>query len=130
MQAVLSELNQSFADKGSLSWPCGSASRLGRCLSTRSARRPPRPDVDRRRGEHRRASADRRRAGTSSSGPGVYEATKEVIEYRELAPLDLKGKAEPVPAWEALRIRARQRGERPRWGSGTLVGRDEELAVL
>ena len=32
-------------------------------------------------------------------GPGVYARTKDVIEYRELEPLTLKGKAEPVPAW-------------------------------
>ena len=54
-----------------------------------------------------------------------------MIEYRELTPLTLKGKAEPVPAWDALRVRARQRGERPELGmEAKLVGRDEELAVL
>src|SRR5215212_3070062 len=64
-------------------------------------------------------------------GPGTYGATKDVIEYRELPPLDLKGKAEPVPAWEALRVRAKQRGERPQLGmQATLVGRNEELDVL
>ncbi|HEX9122962.1 MAG TPA: AAA family ATPase [Actinomycetota bacterium] len=64
-------------------------------------------------------------------GPGVYASTKDVIEYRELEPLTLKGKAEPVPAWRALRIKARVRGERPRLGlEARLVGRDEELAVL
>ena len=36
-------------------------------------------------------------------GPGVYAATKDVIEYRELPALDLKGKADPVPAWQVLR---------------------------
>jgi len=64
-------------------------------------------------------------------GPSVYAATKEVIECRELAPLELKGKREPVPAWQVLRIRAQQRGERPQLGmQAVLVGRDEELAVL
>jgi hypothetical protein len=64
-------------------------------------------------------------------GPGVHAATKDPIEYRELPPLELKGKAEPVPAWQALRIRAQQRGERPQLGMhAALVGRDEELAVL
>ena len=64
-------------------------------------------------------------------GPGVYASTKDVIEYRELEPLALKGKAEPVPAWRALRIKARTRGERPRLGlEARLIGRDEELAVL
>ena len=64
-------------------------------------------------------------------GPSVHEATKAAIDFRELPPLELKGKAEPVPAWEALRIRARLRGERPYLGmEARLVGRDEELAVL
>jgi predicted ATPase/class 3 adenylate cyclase len=64
-------------------------------------------------------------------GPSVFAATKEVVEYRELPPLDLKGKAARVPAWQALRIRAKQRGERPQLGmEAKLVGRDEELALL
>jgi class 3 adenylate cyclase len=69
--------------------------------------------------------------GTILVGPGVYASTKNVIEYREIEPLVLKGKAEPVPAWRALRIKARTRGERPHLGlEARLVGRDEELAVL
>ncbi|MGA9161655.1 MAG: AAA family ATPase, partial [Actinomycetota bacterium] len=69
--------------------------------------------------------------GRTVVGPAVYASTKDVIEYRELEPLTLKGKAEPVPAWQALRIKARTRGERPRLGlESRLVGRDEELAVL
>jgi class 3 adenylate cyclase/tetratricopeptide (TPR) repeat protein len=64
-------------------------------------------------------------------GPGVHASTKEVIEYRELGPIALKGKREPVLAWRALRIRARTRGERSRLGlEARLVGRDEELAVM
>ena len=42
-----------------------------------------------------------------------------------------KGKAQPVAAWEVLRIKARRRGERAPLGlEARLVGRDEELAVL
>ncbi len=64
-------------------------------------------------------------------GPASFATTKEVIEYRELPALDLKGKREVVPAWEALRVRAKQRGERPQLGiEAPLVGRDEELTVL
>jgi tetratricopeptide (TPR) repeat protein len=64
-------------------------------------------------------------------GPTVYASTKDVIEYQELEPLDLKGKAERVPAWRVLRIKARTRGERPRLGmEARMVGRDEELNVL
>ncbi|HEY7526136.1 MAG TPA: AAA family ATPase [Candidatus Limnocylindria bacterium] len=65
------------------------------------------------------------------AGASVHAGTKEVIEYAELEPLTLKGKAERVPAWRALRIKARLRGERARLGmEAELTGRDEELAVL
>ena len=64
-------------------------------------------------------------------GPGTFAATKEVIEYRELPALELKGKTELVAAWAALRVKAKQRGERPQLGmEARLVGREEELAVL
>jgi class 3 adenylate cyclase len=64
-------------------------------------------------------------------GPGVYAATKAVIDYAELAPLELKGKAELVPAWEALGVKARRRGERAPLGlEARLVGRDEEMVLL
>ena len=65
------------------------------------------------------------------AGASVYAGTKEVIEYAEIEPLVLKGKAEPVPAWRVLRIKARTRGERARLGmEAELTGRNEELAVL
>jgi class 3 adenylate cyclase/tetratricopeptide (TPR) repeat protein len=64
-------------------------------------------------------------------GPSVFAAVKDVIELTELAPLTLKGKAEPVPAWNALSVPAKRRGERPALGlQSTLIGRDEELTVL
>ncbi|HEY7283653.1 MAG TPA: AAA family ATPase [Actinomycetota bacterium] len=64
-------------------------------------------------------------------GPAVYASTREVVEYRELPPLALKGKAELVPAWEALGVTVRRAGERPRLGfEAHLVGRDEEMSVL
>lgn len=64
-------------------------------------------------------------------GSSVRAATKDVIDYLEIPPLNLKGKAEPVPAWRAMRVSARRRGERPRLGlEASLVGRDEELQLL
>ena len=65
----------------------------------------PRPDAHRRRGEHGFAPAGCRGAGTIVVGPAVYAATKNAIEYRELPPLDLKGKVASAIAWEALRIK-------------------------
>ena len=64
-------------------------------------------------------------------GSSVRAATKDVIDYLEIPPLNLKGKTEPVPAWRAMRVSARRRGERPRLGlEASLVGRDEELQLL
>jgi predicted ATPase len=132
MQAVLSELNRGFADDGKPQLAMRIGVEAGEVLV----------DVDRASGPRDRMltgdavnTASRLQAeaepGRVLVGPGVHEATRDVIEYRELAALELKGKAEPVPVWEALRIRARQRGERPELGmQARLVGRDEELSVL
>jgi class 3 adenylate cyclase/tetratricopeptide (TPR) repeat protein len=134
MHAVLSELNRGFAAEGKPTLEMRIGIEAGEVLV----------DVERASGPRDRmltGDAVNTAARLQSSaepghtvvGPAVYTSTKDVIDYRELDALTLKGKAEPVPAWEALRIRARTRGERPRLGLGLesrLVGRDEELAVL
>jgi adenylate cyclase len=44
------------------------------------------------------------RLGTVTVGESTFQATREAIEYDALEePLELKGKAQPVYAWEALR---------------------------
>jgi len=64
-------------------------------------------------------------------GPVVFEATRDRIEYRPLPPLELKGKAEPVPAWEARHVKTGGAGERTPLRLGSrIVGRDEELEQL
>ena len=132
MQAVLSELNRGFAAEGKPQLAMRIGVEAGEVLV----------DVDRASGPRDRMltgdavnTAARLQTAAEPSrvvvGPGVYAATKDVIEYRELPSLDLKGKAEPVPAWDALRVKAKQRGERPQLGmEAKLVGRDEELTVL
>jgi class 3 adenylate cyclase len=63
-------------------------------------------------------------------GEATYRATTSAIEYAAAEAVLAKGKSEPVPAWEALRARARfgldveQRPKTP------LVGRERELGVL
>ncbi len=43
------------------------------------------------------------RPGSVTVGEGTYRATREAIGFAALTqPLTLKGKAEPVPAWEAV----------------------------
>ncbi|MBA3300426.1 MAG: AAA family ATPase, partial [Thermoleophilaceae bacterium] len=69
------------------------------------------------------------RPGTVTVGRDTWRATRAAIEYSELEPLTLKGKSEPVPAWEATGFVDE--------GSGThtatqsrLIGRDEDLDQL
>jgi class 3 adenylate cyclase/tetratricopeptide (TPR) repeat protein len=132
MHAVLSELNRGFAAEGKPTLEMRIGIEAGEVLV----------DLERASGPRDRmltGDAVNTAARLQSSaepggvvvGPAVYASTKDVIEYRELEPLTLKGKAEPVPAWRALRIKARTRGERPHLGlEARLVGRDEELSVL
>src|SRR2546425_2404515 len=63
-------------------------------------------------------------------GEATYRATSQAIEYRDAPPVEAKGKANPVPAWEAVAARARfgfDVEQRPRT---QLVGRERELDVL
>jgi class 3 adenylate cyclase/tetratricopeptide (TPR) repeat protein len=61
-------------------------------------------------------------------GETTYRATLSAIDYAEHDPVEAKGKARPVPVWEARSARARVVLERLH---GTaLVGRLQELALL
>ncbi len=132
MQAVLSELNHGFAgeDKPQLAMRIGieagdvlvdmerAAGPRDRMLTGDAVNTAARLE----------AAAD---PGHVIVGPAVYASTKDVIDYAEIAPLTLKGKAEPVPAWDAQRVKAKRRGERPSLGlEARLIGRDEEMTVL
>ena len=57
-------------------------------------------------------------------GETTHRLTRAAIEYVELEPLELKGKSEPVPAWEAVRAVVRGRAPRIARPSTPLVGRD------
>src|SRR3954468_21906954 len=71
------------------------------------------------------------RPGSVTVGERTMRASTGAIRYDELEPLHLKGKAEPVPAWEAVAVRAQQavgRGAPAR--EAPLVGRGHELSTL
>ncbi|MET1231389.1 MAG: AAA family ATPase [Candidatus Limnocylindrales bacterium] len=71
------------------------------------------------------------RPGTIVVGPFTYAATRDVVEYEELPPASLKGKALPVAAWRAVAVKARRGGLRATLGiEAPLIGRDEEIALL
>ena len=61
-------------------------------------------------------------------GSTTYRATRQVIPYEALPPVDAKGKGEPVAAWLAMEP-SRAPAERT-ISSGELVGREEELQLL
>ena len=66
--------------------------------------------------------------GSVFVGEETYRATRRMVRYRELAPIDAKGKERPLSAWEALDVTPLPEA-RP-LGTAPLVGRDEELALL
>ena len=63
-------------------------------------------------------------------GEQTYRATDREIVYREAEPVQAKGKAQPVPVWEALEPRARLGVDLGGTAGAALVGRDDELNLL
>jgi class 3 adenylate cyclase len=61
-------------------------------------------------------------------GESTYRATRQAIDYRDLEAVQAKGKAQPVPVWEAVEARAHVAVER--FHAASLVGRVGELALL
>ena len=62
-------------------------------------------------------------------GESTYRATQQTIEYREHEPVEAKGKAEPIPVWEAVQARARV-GVELRAPATPLVGRGRERELI
>jgi adenylate cyclase len=63
-------------------------------------------------------------------GERTFRATREAIEYGELGTLSLKGKTEPVPAWQALGAATAQRASTSVRRQAPLVGRRDELELI
>jgi class 3 adenylate cyclase/tetratricopeptide (TPR) repeat protein len=71
------------------------------------------------------------RPGSVTVGERTRRATHAAVRYEELDPLELKGKAQPVAAWEARGLIAEHAVRRPAPArESRLVGRDEELTAL
>jgi class 3 adenylate cyclase/predicted ATPase len=71
------------------------------------------------------------RPGSVTVGERTMRASGGAVRYQELDALELKGKSEPVPAWEAVEVRAQQavgRGAPQR--EAPLMGRAQELSTL
>jgi class 3 adenylate cyclase/tetratricopeptide (TPR) repeat protein len=71
------------------------------------------------------------RPGSVTVGERTMRATREAVRYAALEPLELKGKAEPVPAWEAVGLIAPHAvGRTAPARESPLIGRSDELAAL
>ncbi len=78
-------------------------------------------------------TASRLQSGAPENGILVdettYRATDQAIDYEQVEPVEAKGKAERITAWEALEARSHVGVEAFETGA-TLVGRRRELDVL
>jgi hypothetical protein len=63
-------------------------------------------------------------------GEATYRATERVIKYRDVPPVEAKGKAEPVPVWEVVEARSRFGADVAMEPRTPLVGRERELELL
>jgi class 3 adenylate cyclase len=63
-------------------------------------------------------------------GELTYHASHKVIEYEELDPVSLKGKAEPVPVWRAKGGRSHVGVDVEQAAPTPFIGRDHDLALL
>jgi class 3 adenylate cyclase/tetratricopeptide (TPR) repeat protein len=68
--------------------------------------------------------------GTVLVGPQVHRATEGLVDYRARTPLRVKGKAEPVAAWEVVGVKGDRRLLRHGRVRSRLVGRENELARM
>ncbi|HEY5198665.1 MAG TPA: adenylate/guanylate cyclase domain-containing protein [Solirubrobacteraceae bacterium] len=138
MQAAMREINEQFAAKHGASFDLRVGINTGEVLAGRVGEAYTVIGDAANTAQRLQAAA---RPGTITVGRATVDGTRGAVVYRELAPLVLKGKAEPVPAWEALGLVGKVAGEpggpggagRPsadgRVGS-PLVGRRDELAGL
>ena len=63
-------------------------------------------------------------------GEQTFWATERAIEYREAEPVTAKGKATPVPVWQALQARSRFGIDLAPSSGAELIGRERELDLL
>ncbi len=83
-----------------------------------------------RRGQHRSQDPVGAPINGVLVGETTYRATAHLIEYREAASIDAKGKAEPVVVWEAIAPRSRFGSDVELAPLAALVGRQREVDVL
>jgi class 3 adenylate cyclase/predicted ATPase len=60
----------------------------------------------------------------------TYRATRAAVDYEEAEPVEAKGKAEPIPVWEAVRAHSRLGIDVAHEARSRLVGRERELSAV
>src|SRR5918994_3427775 len=126
MQSAMSEINEQFASEAGVSFSLRVGINSGEVLAGKVG------DEYTVMGDCVNVAARLQaaaRPGSVTVGPATERLTRGAIEYEELEPLELKGKSEPVSAWEAVRVQVAtptriSRAETP------LIGREEESALL
>jgi class 3 adenylate cyclase/tetratricopeptide (TPR) repeat protein len=68
--------------------------------------------------------------GTLVVGEQTFQATRHMVEYEELKPISVKGKAEPQSVWLAKRPRSPIGGDVEEAAPAPFIGREHELALL
>jgi class 3 adenylate cyclase/tetratricopeptide (TPR) repeat protein len=63
-------------------------------------------------------------------GEPTYNATRDVISYEPAPAVEAKGKAEPIPVWEAVEARSRLGVDVRQSSPVPLVGRERERSIL
>jgi class 3 adenylate cyclase/tetratricopeptide (TPR) repeat protein len=60
----------------------------------------------------------------------TFRATRQAVDYDEAAPVEAKGKAEPIAVWEATAVRSRFGVDVAHQARAELIGREQELGFL
>jgi class 3 adenylate cyclase len=60
----------------------------------------------------------------------TYRATRAAIDYEDADPVDAKGKAEPIPVWQAIAAHSRFGVDVAHEARSELVGREREVAAV
>jgi len=64
-------------------------------------------------------------------GETTARATLDIIEYRELPPMSVRGKAQPVPVWDVIGVKARRNEKRQISGlEAPMQGRDTLFSTI
>ncbi len=69
-------------------------------------------------------------AGGVVVGEVTYRATSDLVDYARLAPVEVRGKAEPIPIWLARSARSRFGSDLDLRPQPAFIGRAAELALL